>query len=103
MLEEGVVPGPNHLMLTLLFANPNIVRAFAIAPGVMINSRASVGCVLFIMLLSFPLMYIIEFVVFDTQCSYYSHCHYRNLFFNFKYYFRDLFGQVGVSLKLHDI
>ena len=73
MLEEGAVPGRDHLLLTLMFANPNIVRAIAIAPGVKINARASVGCVLFIILLSLPLMYIIEFVVFDTQCSYYSH------------------------------
>ena len=58
MLEEGAVPGPVHLALTSMFANPNIVRAFAIAPGVMINARASAGCVLFIILLSLPLMYI---------------------------------------------
>ena len=81
VLEEGAVPGPDHLTLTLMFANPNIVRALAIAAGVMINARASAGCVLFIILLSsFPLMHIIEFVVFDTQCSYHSHCYYRNVF-----------------------
>ena len=80
MLEEGAVPEPDDLTLSLMFANPNIVRAFAIVPGVMINAQASAGCVLFIILLSFPLMYVIEFAVFDTQCSYYSRCHYRNLF-----------------------
>ena len=58
MLEEGAVPGPDHLLLTLMFANPNIVGAFATAPGVKINARASAGCVLFIILLSLPLMYV---------------------------------------------
>ena len=70
MLEEGAVPGPNHLMLTSIFANPNIVRAFAIAPGVMINARASVGCVLFI-IIAIDVRNV-EFVVFDTQRSYLS-------------------------------
>ena len=82
MLEEGAVPEPDHLTLASMFANPNIVRAIAIAPGVMINARASAGCVLFIISLSLPLMYVmlcIEFVVFDSQFNYYSHCHCRKL------------------------
>ena len=72
MLEEGAVPGPDHLLLTLTFANPNIVRAIAIAPGVKINARASAGCVLFIMHIIIIAIDVrnVEFVVFDTQCSY---------------------------------
>ena len=36
----------------------------------------------------------VEFVVFDTQCSYYSHCHYRNLI-KFKVLFQ---GFISVRL-----
>ena len=81
MLEEGAVPGPDQLMRAVMFANPSIIRALAIAPGVMINARASAGCVLFIIIIIIISInaHNVEFVVFDTQCSYHSHCHYRNL------------------------